>query len=93
MRPASGQVEITFSSFILGLSTQALLSLGEIPASPWSGSPNRSYRGAADDRRPLPCYNKKTSGNLDVGEEQMLENVLYDLRMRYVKLKREGRPA
>ncbi len=89
---ASDQVEITFSSFILGLSTQALLSLGEIPASPGQAA-QTDLTAAQQMIDVLAMLQQKTSGNLDAGEEQMLENVLYDLRMRYVKLKREGRPA
>ena len=89
---ASDQVEITFSSFILGLSTQALISLGEIPAAPGQAA-QTDLTAARQMIDVLAMLQQKTSGNLDAGEEQMLENVLYDLRMRYVKLKREGRPA
>ncbi len=89
---ASDQIEITFSSFILGLSTQALMSLGEVPTVP--GQATHTDLAAAQQMIDvLAMLQKKTSGNLDTGEEQMLESVLYDLRMRYVKLKREGRPS
>jgi hypothetical protein len=30
---------------------------------------------------------QKTKGNLSEGEQEMLSNVLYDLKMRYVKAK------
>jgi hypothetical protein len=33
----------------------------------------------------------KTEGNLDSSEGAMLENVLFDLRMRYVDLARKSR--
>ena len=88
----SDQIEITFSSFILGLSTQALISLGEIPAAPGQAT-QADLTAARQMIDVLAMLQQKTSGNLDAGEEQMLENVLYDLRIRYVKLKREGRPA
>ncbi len=89
---ASDQVEIAFSGFILGLSTQALISLGEIPAAP--GQATRTDLTAARQMIDiLAMLQQKTSGNLDAGEGQMLENVLHDLRMRYVELKREGRSA
>ena len=89
---ASDQIEITFSGFILGLSTQALISLGEIPAVP--GQATRIDLTAARQMIDvLAMLQQKTSGNLDAGEGQMLESVLYDLRMRYVELKKEGHPA
>ena len=89
---ASDQIDITFSSFILGLSTQALISLGEIPAALGQAA-QTDLTAARQMIDVLAMLQQKTSGNLDAGEGQMLENVLYDLRMRYVKLKREGRPA
>ncbi len=88
----SGQIEINFSSFILGLSTQALMSLGEVPTAPGQ-APQTDIAAAQQMIDVLAMLQRKTSGNLDTGEEQMLESVLYDLRMRYVKLKREGRPV
>lgn len=88
----SDQIDITFSSFILGLSTQALISLGEIPAAPDQAA-QTDLTAARQMIDVLAMLQQKTSGNLDAGEGQMLEDVLYDLRMRYVKLKREGRPA
>ena len=88
----SGQIEINFSSFILGLSTQALMSLGEVPTAPGQ-APQTDIAAAQQMIDVLAMLQRKTSGNLDTGEEQMLESVLYDLRMRYVKLKREGRPS
>ena len=88
----SEQIEIKFSSFILGLSTQALMFLGEVPTAP--GQATQTDLAAAQQMIDvLAMLQQKTSGNLDTGEEQMLESVLYDLRMRYVKLKREGRPS
>ena len=84
--------EITFSSFVLGLSTQALMYLGEVPAAP--GQATQTDLTAAQQMIDvLAMLQQKTLGNLDTGEAQMLESVLYDLRMRYVKIKREGPAA
>ena len=88
----SDQIEITFSSFILGLSTQALISLGEIPATPGQAT-QTDLTAARQMIDVLAMLQQKTSGNLDADEGQMLENVLYDLRMRYVELKRGEHPA
>ncbi len=85
-------IEMTFSSFILGLSTQVLISLGEIPNAPGQ-APRTDLTAAQQMIDVLAMLQQKTSGNLDAGEGQMLESVLYDLRMRYVKLKREGHSA
>lgn len=85
-------IEITFSSFVFGLSTQALMYLGEVPAA--AGEEPKADMAAAQQMIDvLAMLQKKTSGNLETDEAQMLEDALYDLRMRYVKLQREGRAA
>ena len=82
--------EISFSSFILGLSTQALMYMGEIPAAP--GQPLQTDLAAAQQMiEVLAMLQQKTRGNLDAGEAAMLENALFDLRMRYVELVRTSR--
>jgi hypothetical protein len=77
--------EITFSSFILGLSTQALMYLGEIP-SPQDKQPHQDLPAAQQMIDVLGVLRKKTVGNLDKNEEQLLDNILFDLRMKYVEL-------
>lgn len=87
--------EITFSSFILGLTTQALIYMGEVTPPP--GQPSQIDLSAARQMIDvLAMLKQKTVGNLDRDEETMLSNALFDLRMRYVDLvkkSRGGRPA
>jgi hypothetical protein len=80
---------VTFSSFLLGLSTQALLSLGEIP-DPTTGKPTHDLAAAKHLIDLLGVLREKTRNNLDAGEESLFDSVLYDLRMRYVELVRRG---
>lgn len=84
--------EITFSGFVFGLSTQALMYLGEVPSAA-DDEPKADMAAAQQMIDVLAMLQKKTSGNLETDEAQMLENVLYDLRMRYVQMQREGRAA
>jgi len=87
---ASPKVEISFASFILGLSTQALMYMGEMPPAP--GQPPYMDLPAAQQMiEVLAMLQQKTKGNLDAGEAAMLENALFDLRMRYVDLVKKGR--
>jgi hypothetical protein len=82
--------EISFSSFLLGLSTQALMYMGEIPPAP--GQPPQQDLSAAQQMiEVLAMLKQKTTRNLDPGEEAMLENALFDLRMRYVELAKKER--
>jgi hypothetical protein len=78
---------VSFSTFILGLSTQALLHLGDIE-SPVSGQVERDLGAARHVIDILGILQAKTKNNLEQAEERLLEAVLYDLRMRYVELVR-----
>jgi hypothetical protein len=77
--------EITLSTFIMSLSTQVLLHLGEIPGSTGE-KPERDMLAAKQVIDILGLLREKTTGNLDENEEALFDNILYDLRMRYVEL-------
>jgi len=83
--PESRPEPVSFSTFVLGLSTQALLHLGEIE-SPLSGKVERDFVAAQQVIDILGVLRDKTRNNLEQGEEHLLDSVLYDLRMRYVEL-------
>ena len=79
--------EINFSTFVMGLSTQALMHLGEI-ADP--EAPHGLDLPAAKQMIDLlGILREKTTGNLEPAEEQLLSSMLYDLRMRYVEVSRQ----
>lgn len=80
------QQEINFTTFVMGLSTQALMHLGEIVE---PGAPQTPDLPAAKQMIDLlGVLREKTTGNLDAAEEQLLASMLYDLRMRYVEVSR-----
>lgn len=76
--------EINFSTFIISLSTQALMHLGEIP-DPLSGKVESDVALAKQMIDIIGLLRDKTQGNLDQGEAQLIEDVLYDLRIKYVE--------
>jgi hypothetical protein len=77
--------EINFSTFVISLSTQALMHLGEIP-SPLTGNVERDFAVAKQMIDILGMLRDKSRGNLDEQEARLMEDVLYDLRMRYVEV-------
>jgi hypothetical protein len=83
--PSGPPPGITFSTFMLGLSTQALMYLGEIP-NPQDSQPHQDLPAAQQMIDVLGVLKEKTVGNLDQNEEQLLDNILFDLRMKYVEL-------
>lgn len=84
---AAPPAEINFTAFIVGLSTQALMHLGEIPDSA-TNNPVRDLAAAQQVIDILGLLREKTRGNLDRDEEGLLESILFDLRMKYVEIAR-----
>ena len=76
--------EINFSTFIFSLSSSALLHFGEIQ-DPTTGEKKKNLPMAKHTIDILAMLEEKTRGNLSSDEEQLFKNILYDLRMRYVK--------
>src|SRR4030066_2109240 len=76
---------VYFPTFILSLSTSALLQLGEIPA-PQAKETNRSLELARHTIDFINMLKDKTKGNLTDEEARLIDNILYDLRVRYVNI-------
>ncbi len=81
--------EINFPSFILSLSSSALLHFGDIP-DPVSGTKERNLPMAKQTIDILGVLKEKTQGNLTDDEEQLLDNLLHDLRIKYVEESKKG---
>jgi hypothetical protein len=75
--------EVNFSTFIFSISTSALMNLGEIP-DPNTGQSCHNLPLAKQTIDILAMLQAKTGGNLDAEEENLLKNMLYELRMKYV---------
>lgn len=76
--------EFGFSTFILSLSTSALVHLGELP-DPISNRKEVNLQLAKQTISIIEMLREKTKGNLSQEEEKLINNVLYDVRLKYVK--------
>jgi len=81
--------EVTFTTFMVGLSTQALAALGEI-SDPVSGARSNDLDAAQQLIDIIGMLREKTRGNLDPDEDGLIEAILFDLRMKYVELARQS---
>jgi hypothetical protein len=79
---------VFFSTFIASLSSSALVNMGEIP-DPTTGKYQKNLMLAKQTIEILEMLKEKTRGNLDNEEDGLLNNILFDLRVRYVKLVRK----
>ena len=78
--------EINFANFVLSLSTTAMFHFGDFP-DPVSKKADRNLAAAKQTIDILGMLQTKTTGNLDENEKSLLDGLLFELRMRYVKEK------
>jgi hypothetical protein len=76
--------EIDFNHFVFSLSTSTLIQLGEIE-DPFTQKSVKNLPLAKQTIDLIGMLQGKTKGNLTPEEEKVIEYVLYDLRMKYVK--------
>jgi hypothetical protein len=76
---------VTFSTFILSLNTAALVHLGEIP-DPITNKKEVNLTLAKQTIDTLEMLKEKTKGNLTVDEEKLLQSILYELKLKFLKL-------
>jgi Domain of unknown function (DUF1844) len=75
---------LSFTGFVLSLASTAAIHFGDLP-DPSTGQPvPANLDGAAQMIEILALLEQKTRGNLTAEERQVLEQVLYELRMRFV---------
>ena len=82
---------ISFAQFILSLGTTAAVHFGDLP-DPVSGERGDPDLLAASQMiELLSLLQEKTRGNLDPAEAKLLEDLLYDLRLRFVQAQQQPR--
>ena len=83
---------ITFPAFILSLAHTVAVHLGDVP-DPSTGKPGQVNLEAAQHMIDiLALLEEKTRGNLGAEERQLLDQLLFELRMRFVEVKKAGEP-
>jgi hypothetical protein len=80
-------VEIDFGMFVMSLASSVLVHLGELEH-PDSRERTANLPLAKQTIDILGMLREKTRGNLTQEEAQVLDNLLYDLRMKYVDAKK-----
>ena len=77
--------DLTFSGFVLSLATTAALHFGDL-ADPQTGRPVApDLPSAKRIIELLEMLQSKTKGNLIPEEDKLLDDLLYELRMRYMQ--------
>lgn len=78
------ELKMDFSGFVLSLNASALIHLGEIP-DPHSKKREVNLPAARHTISILEILAEKTEGNLSEEEKKLLDDMIYNIRMKYVK--------
>jgi hypothetical protein len=77
--------DLSFTTFVVSLASSAAIHFGDLP-DPNTGEPAEiNLEGAAQMIDILALLEEKTRGNLTLEERQVLEQILYELRLRFVE--------
>lgn len=80
--------KLDFSTFVLGIIGSAYVHLGDAPSP--DGSVEQDLVLARQNIDLLGLLQEKTKGNLTGDEEWLLDQALYDLRMRFLEVAKEA---
>jgi hypothetical protein len=81
---SQGADGISFAAFVLSLAHTAAVHFGDIP-DPVSGQTGEANLPAAQQMIDiLSLIESKTRGNLTAEERQLLDQILYELRLRFI---------
>ncbi|MGE3176488.1 MAG: DUF1844 domain-containing protein [Vicinamibacterales bacterium] len=82
--------ELNFTAFVISLASSAAIHLGDMPNPDTGMTAPPNLDGATQMIEILSLLEQKTKGNLTAEERQVLEQVLYELRMRFVQVSSAG---
>ena len=84
-------MSLNFTAFVISLASSAAIHFGDL-ADPLSGQKGEvNLEGAAQMIEILVLLEEKTRGNLTAEERQVLEQVLYELRVRFIEQTQGGK--
>ena len=87
----TSEPSVSFAHFILSLGTTAAIHFGDLP-DPSTGETGETDLQAASQMIDLiAMLQEKTRGNLEPAESKLLEDLLYDLRLRFVQAQQQPR--
>jgi hypothetical protein len=86
------QPKVSFVAFVFSLASNAAVHFGDLPDPITNERRTPDLDAAAQLIELLAMLEEKTRGNLTAEERQLLDQVLYELRMRYVEMKKGQSP-
>ena len=85
--------EVSFIAFIFSLASNAAVHFGDLPDPLTNETRAPDLEAAAQLIEIIAMLEAKTRGNLTPEERQLIEQILFELRMRYVEAKKARAPS
>lgn len=85
---SSEPLEINFSTFVLSLISSAFYYLGDIP-DPATGKTQQDFPAVKQTIDILIMLKEKTQNNLNAEETKLIEQLIYELQMKYLAKKKK----
>ena len=82
---------LSFTGFVLSLASTAAIHFNDLPDPVTGVVGTQNLEGAAQMIEILGLLDQKTRGNLTAEERQVLEQVLYELRLRFIEVAGGGK--
>ncbi len=92
MSETAERPQVSFVAFILSLASNAAVHFGDLPDPITNEQRPVDLDAAAQLIELIAMLQEKTRGNLSAEERQLLDQVLYELRMRFVEAKKSQSP-
>ena len=83
---AGKEFELNFSTFVLSLTSSAFYHLGDIP-DPMTAQKQENLPAVKQTIDILIMLQEKTKNNLDAEEAKLMEQLIYELQIKYVAKK------
>ena len=92
MSEENARPQVSFVAFVLSLASNAAVHFGDLPDPFTNETRPADLEAAAQLIDLLAMLEEKTRGNLTAEERQLLDQVIYELRMRFVEAKKQQSP-
>ncbi len=86
------QPEVNFVAFIISLASNAAVHFGDMPDPVTNETRPANLDAASQLIDVISMLQEKTRGNLSAEERQLVDQVLYELRMRFVEARKAASP-
>ena len=83
--------DLTFSGFVLSLASTAAVHFGDLPDPATGQKAQTDLDAAARIIEVLAMLQQKTRGNLIKEEERLVDDLLYELRLRFVQAQQDDK--